>query len=118
MLWRGGFLGPLLDTFNNACTEVVVDRSNVPNLESSRTVQLAPLFLSSFLARNKEQHIDIQKLGRCTSHVAHRWQDRIDTNHPTVSLHAPAAVLEEMDALLILPIMNDMFQDVDVGGWY
>src|SRR4029079_16406893 len=75
MLWRGGFLGPLLDTFNNAGTEVVVDRSNVPNPESGWTVQLALLFLSSFLALNKEQHIDIQKLGRCTSHVAHRWQD-------------------------------------------
>ena len=32
MLRRGGFLGPLLDPFNNACTEIVVNRSNAPNL--------------------------------------------------------------------------------------
>src|SRR5882724_12734728 len=113
-----GFLGPFLDPFNNACTEIVVDRSNAPNLESSRAVQVAPLIFSSFPARNKDQHIDIQKLGRCTSHVAQRWKERIDTNHPTISLHAPASVLEELDALLILPVMNDMFHDVDVGGWY
>ncbi len=108
----------MLDPLNNACTKIVLDWSNAANLESSRTVQVAPLIFSSFPARNKDQHIDIQKLGRRTSHVAHRWKDRVDTNHPTVSLHAPAAVLEEPNALLILPVVNDMFHDVDVGGWH
>jgi len=55
MLRRGGFLVTLLDPFNNARTEIVVDRSNSLNLESRRTVQMAPLIFSSFPARNKDQ---------------------------------------------------------------
>ena len=75
LLGESGFLGPLLDTFNYAGAEIVVDWCNAPNLESSGSVQVAPLIFSSFLTRNKDQHVNVQELRRCTSDVPHRWKD-------------------------------------------
>ena len=52
-------LGPLLDTFNYAGAEIVVDWCDAPNLKSSGSVQVAPLIFSSFLTRNKDQHVGL-----------------------------------------------------------
>src|SRR5258708_13316309 len=52
----------LLDAFYDAGAEIVVDRSNATNLESGGAVQIFPLSFSSFTARYKTHHDNIQNL--------------------------------------------------------
>src|SRR5258708_14040308 len=108
----------LLDAFYDAGAEIVVDRSNAPNRESGGVVQIVPLSFSSFTARDKSQHENIQKLRGRVFCVAHRRKHRVDADHPAVAPHALAAILEEPNALLILPVVNDVLHDVDVGRRY
>src|SRR5437660_6980949 len=106
----------VLDAFYNAGAEIIADRSNAPNLQSGGAVQLVPLSFSSFTAGDKSQHENIQKLRGRVFCIAHRWEDRVYTDHAAVTLHALAAIPEKLNALLVLPVVNDVLHDIDAGG--
>ena len=87
---------------------------NVVNLKSSGEIETGPLLLGSLLSRDERHHDDVGQLGRSAGGVAHGRNDRVDADHTAVPAQAAPAIVQEPDTLLVLPVVDDVLQNVNV----
>ena len=107
-----------LHSFNDAGSEGIMQRRDAGNPEAGGAIQILPLLPRSFFPANGKKHENVQKLGRSRAGIAHRRNDGIDANQPSVALHAAMAVPKKAKAVLVVPVVNDVFEDVRVGARY
>ncbi len=82
----------------------------------ARLFQQRSVFVQSpFLPAGNQEHHKIEELS--VKRLVPRWDHALDEENFAFASHCTVTVSQDRDALLLIPVVDDMPQDVDVGSF-
>jgi hypothetical protein len=101
--------------FDDASSEIVSNGNDAGDAEPGCAIQRLPLIARPFPPADRQHHHHVQDFRRRGARVAHRRKNRIDANQPAFALHRRMAVLQQSNAVFVVPIVDDVAEHIGVG---